>query len=1180
MGLFKKLKPSLGKPSASSSSSSPSTSLPVSPNLDNDDYPNDADILRPARPAFHPRFRSSSSASSSRTSLVENGNSSVKSIPYASLAPRVDPATHNNNIAAAAPLPHALSPSHDAFPRSTRSPRPRPLLQFDASDPASRPLPTTPHDTSSPLARQMSGTSAADGEGGAKKRRTFFGMMGKSKSKSNLADDAQRKERQQQSEAIEQYVENRRFAQQKPPPVEASATSSLSQPTPSSFPLLAPPIIKTPTRLSAFDPFGEIDSRLDEVLRSPDEMPPRSSPSQAVERSRPLPEPPVTAPDNVEPSPAPTTAPALSPSRSTTNTSSPATFGSDPQLPSEAAAPTAAAPTSSSNASSSSFPWSLPRSKSPTPSALFGRVKSKDGTTQLAPTTSGSGINPTEQVANADKSPKETTTGLGLMRLRPKPTPVAKQDDDGFRVRSFRHVSSGSGIPPWEVQFDGANGEARTTTSSPPLVSVDLDAPAPTARPANHQRHSSNSGIPLSRPTSMADDGDISPRQVSVQRFKQTRRFSSMDLPAAQESLAQQQEQAKESMEVLLPAPGQSSDSADGMSSPTTETGSKAAFFPAEMRRSPPSETTTRPGHSRSSSGFVVRNRRTLSVASTEAMGFRDVSASDDGHRSMSILGGDIAASPTTDNADAMVLTARQTRQSPRPASVVGFAGPSPYTAAPSTSPGSRTSLSSRLAGLAVATRSTPLDPIGCEIPPVTSPSSPSSTVTAVPSQAHTELPPVTALPPPARPPSVRPASSSRPPSVVSSSPATRAKDLDGWASSSEDESSSKKVRVKRAALPPAKPFAAKPRTESMPSGLRRPPPPSIAFKDATPVKDPRKPSGTRSASSNDLLSIQHASKPTFQNRRSVAAQEAVSSESETEESSDNESLAAIRTRGSSNSLSSHYRSGVTTPPVRPPPSMLHSAPVSPRRERKPILAEAASKPRPIAPQRQAPAAAAPRPHSTTPSYRSPSQMTFVPPLLPPAPLATASLRPRESPASSQSGATGDTATSGMPMTPKDTDLTIAEPRIRRNERASSNDAASAAGARARRVSFAQAGWSADTSTDEDAQREHARKERRREEAMKANEVSFTFFFFSARLDLCLRLSQIGNINNATRAPPKEAHALPTPPAFMPFMAGGGSPGMMSPQQWQQMYAAQMWQMGQMANLNDPMAYMHAHQQA
>lgn len=983
----------------------------------------------------------------------------------------------------------------DTFPRSSRSPRTRPLLQFDASETAAaaRPLPMAPQETS-PLARQVSGNSAADSENaGAKKRRTFFGMMGKSKSKSNLADDAQRKERQQQSEAVEQYVENRRARQQQqpvepslgaasaPPPAEAAANG---------LPLLAPPMIKTPTRLSAFDPFGEIDQRLDEILVSSGGQRQAASP-QPAERSRPLPEPPAAisaAPSSGNASPPPTSAPTLSTSRSTPNASTPATSGADSQLPSDSP-PVVASTMSSSNASAGSFPWSMPRSKSPTPSAIFGRVKSKDGSASLAAQSSGSASsNPAETVASADKSPKEPSTGLGLMRLRPRPSSVVKPDGDGFRVRSFRHVSSGSGIPPWEVQFDEANGEARTMTSSPPLVSVDLDAPAqpaPTARPANHSRRSSSNGVPLARPTSsVVDDGDSSPRQVSVQRFKQTRRFSSMDLPSAQELLAQPQP-GHETMEVLLP--DQTSDPTEILDSPPIQdhglpnNTSAPAQLPAETRRSPPPET-TRPGHSRTSSGFVVRNRRTASVASTEAMGFRDVSASDDGHRSTTVLGGDIAASPVAEHADSMVSTARQARQSPRPASVVGFSGPSPYSQAPSTSPGSRTSLSSRLAGLAVATRPTQLEPVGCEIPPVTSPSSPSSTVTAVPSQTHTELPPVVSLPQPARPPSVRPASS-RPPSVVSSSPATRAKDLDGWASSSDDETKDKKVRVKRAAPPPSKPFAAKPRTESMPSGLRRPPPPSIAFRDATPVKDERKPNGTRSASSNDLLAVQHSSRSAFATRHSVApAVESSDSESESEVSSDNESLAAIRTRGSSNSLGNQYRNGVTTPPVRPP-SMLHSAPASPQRERKTL---AASKPRPIATQ-QAPA---PRPHSTAPSYRSPSQMTFVPPLLPPAPLATASLRPRESPASSQSGTTGDTTASGMPMTPKDSDLTIAEPRVRRNERATGSEAASALGARARRVSFAQAGWSQDTSTDEDAQREHARKERRREEALKANEVS------------------------------------------------------------------------------------------
>lgn len=147
-------------------------------------------------------------------------------------------------------------------------------------------------------------------------------------------------------------------------------------------------------------------------------------------------------------------------------------------------------------------------------------------------------------------------------------------------------------------------------------------------------------------------------------------------------------------------------------------------------------------------------------------------------------------------------------------------------------------------------------------------------------------------------------------------------------------------------------------------------------------------------------------------------------------------------------------------------------------------------------------------------------------------------------------------------MTPRDLDHTIGEPHIR-SGRASPNATTVTAGPGSRRVSFAHADWSQGAA--DDAQRERRRKERRRDEARKAIELG------------------------ATKNAPEPEKVAPTAtplqnqpqPQFSPFMPGPMMPGMLSAQQWQQMYASQMWnQMGINNDMGDQMAYIQAHQQA
>jgi hypothetical protein len=399
-----------------------------------------------------------------------------------------------------------------------------------------------------------------------------------------------------------------------------------------------------------------------------------------------------------------------------------------------------------------------------------------------------------------------------------------------------------------------------------------------------------------------------------------------------------------------------------------------------------------------------------------------------------------------------------------------------------------RASLHERLAGLAVSTPPVAHMPLAtspeCEIPPAPrTPSPETPTLRAAiprPTSAQATVAP-------------RPIVQQRSTSNLSMN---RQKARTGWdASSSEEESDTgKKVPRKARTASLSKVPQASFKVPNLPSGLRRPPAPSEAF-GAEEEETPRRPSlaGSRGSSNGSRASSFNSNRgpqpSSFQQARMSGHAKKLSNavaddESDSSDSSEDEPLTAIKHKQSSASLASG--SSLTVPNTRSKPSSLTSSPAKSSRSNSNLSLPSAGSGSYGRSSLFSPPALA----STLPVSPASTRMPLASPgSRPPSSLVTAGLRTRDSPASSQSGATtGDTSSGGLPVTPRESSLVLGNPAAVHSARSSFSSTQIANNAR--RVSFAEnERGQALRNAEQDPERKT--NERRREEARKATEVSF-----------------------------------------------------------------------------------------
>ncbi|KAJ9121724.1 hypothetical protein QFC22_002345 [Naganishia vaughanmartiniae] len=829
------------------------------------------------------------------------------------------------------------------------------------------------------------------------------------------------------------------------------------------------------------------------------------------------------------------------------------------------------------------FPW-LNRSRSKSPNTLgLGR--------------------PLEQGSAAMTKTKSKEKAKG----KPKPG----EEDGSFKVKAFRHVSSGSGVPPWEVQFDYEGGqqlEAATSTrsESDPVVPQRADLRDISTSQSSHPDDVSGrrSMSYVGRPPSIAGsiNNDDTPRQVSVQRFKQTRRYSGISmngdngfasheqLPYRSSGQGHTRIKSDSSGVEILVSPqkrrmaNQDSDNSDEevlatnhwngkddseqypASRPMNRSYSTSALsiespierpaftaggvHPAVRRSLDQGRELQTPGIvslvPHRSSGFAVQNRRAVSVF-------------DESTRISVNNGRQIEPQPKT----RPFGHDRSQSASGIQDLAAAISHPSQLSSGVATSD-SRPSLRERLAGLALSTPPVTDLPLvsspDCEIPPAPSDSPEPPIVQAVIARPASAQGLATA----------RPSAQQRSASAISTN---RQKVRTGWdASSSDEESDSAKKRIRKprtasAANAPLPAF----KVQSLPSGVRRPPAPSEAF--GPDEHDSPKPSGASGNQGSRTSSFNSTKSPlpsSFERARTSRHQRTPSSAmresgSDSSSSSDDEPLTAIKHRQSSNSLNSG--ASFVAPSNRAKTSSRTSSPAKSVRSSSNLSLPPANSSQSVS--RSATSTSSLNTTSTamSPVQRSSQLLSNSVVPRPPSTWTTAGLHTRESPTSSQSGATtGDTSSGGVPATPQEQSIALGNPVVVRSTRSSFS---STQLANTRRVSFAEHGDGQSVrNVEEDAEKEQVRKtnERRREEARKATEI--------------------GQAANGT---PDEDAAPPQNPtqylqnmqsqipqfgqmsnSFNPYF-GMAQPGYMDPTQ--QMYMLQM-QMAQMAQMNPAMVQM------
>lgn len=757
---------------------------------------------------------------------------------------------------------------------------------------------------------------------------------------------------------------------------------------------------------------------------------------------------------------------------------------------------------SKGSSNQSVFPW-LNRSRSKSPNSLAG----------MGPNDQGSA--PMVKSKSKEKGKSKGNSG---------------EDDGSFKVRAFRHVSSGSGIPPWEVQFEHENPHSPHVTDSPRSESGQVIPQRPDLRGGTSSSAHTETGSQqrlslqgLGRPPSVAGSitSEQDPRQVSVQRFKQTRRYSGMSAngidafsaevaePVSYKNQGHHRVRSDSSgVEVLISprkkkttdmdsdtsdeeilAPSRQGDNVDKKGQSLARAMSRSLSTPALEaipmlhssfeRSQEPSTGRQLLGHSvapgivahppRRPPGFAVQGRRAISVF-------------DQNHQINVHGGGMLSSQPNvrafghdrSRSTSGIQDLAAEISKGKRTATDISHG---------------RASLHERLAGLAVSTppvANMPVaSPLECEIPPVPQTPSAETPKMRVPIPRPTSAQATVTQ---------RPITQQRSTSTLS---ANRQKARTGWDASSSDEDSDKGRKVPRKARTASASKLPQPffKVPNLPSGLRRPPAPSEAF-GAEEEETPRRPSlaGSRGSSNGSRASSFHSSRgqqpSSFQQARmskhSRSPSNAIADdESDSSDSSEDEPLTAIKHKHSSASLASG--SSLTVPNTRSKPSSSASSPAKSSRSNSNLSLPSAGA---VPYGRSGPSLFTP---PVLPSALPVSPVSARVPLespgsRPATSLVTAGLRTRDSPASSQSGATtGDTSSGGLPVTPRESSLILGNPVIVQSARSSFSSAQAINNPR--RVSFAEneSGQSSRNAEEELGKRTN---ERRREEARKATEVN------------------------------------------------------------------------------------------
>lgn len=731
------------------------------------------------------------------------------------------------------------------------------------------------------------------------------------------------------------------------------------------------------------------------------------------------------------------------------------------------------------------------------------------------------------------KSPNPLSEGSAPMiksksKEKGKGKPQTENDHGSFKVRAFRHVSSGSGVPPWEVQFEHEtlqrpqNAEAQRSESDPVVQQRNnLRHGSPPLRSPETSAAQRPSLQGLGRPPSVAGsiNSEHDTRQLSVQRFKQTRRYSGISMNDDQtpyQSPGQGHHRVKSDssgVEVLLSPPKKrtgklGSDSSDEEVLAPSRYDDKEASNDTQplsraMNRSFSTSALTSPpaigsGESKSNEDPITE-RRSMDQSAAPGIvshpprrppgfavqGRRAVSVFDQSSQVTVSVGGKVTSQSS--NRPFGHDRSRSASGIQDLAAEIQHAQPSP-----GNSSQARLALRDRLAGLAIST------PPMTEVPLV---SSPECEIPPAPRSPSPETPKVqSAIPRPSSsqaPVTPRPLMQQR---SVSNMSNNRQKARTGWDASSSDEESDtekkplRKVRTTSASKPPQATF----KVQSLPSGVRRPPAPSEAFgmdEDESPARSSAvgKPgSRTSSFGSNRGPPTSSFQRPKLSSHSRDPSNALADSDSDSSDSSEDEPLTAIKQKQSSSSLAS--RASLAIPGVQTKPSSQNSSPAKSSRSNSNMSLPPVSSPivgRPAISPSSLPAAS-PAMSPSLISSRISLASTVVP--RPPTSFVTAGSRTRDSPASSQSGATtGDTSSGGLPVTPKESVVALSNPATLHSARSSFSSTQYANNAR--RVSFAEdeKAKAAQNAKDE-VSKDQSRKtnERRREEARKATEVSWS----------------------------------------------------------------------------------------
>jgi hypothetical protein len=612
--------------------------------------------------------------------------------------------------------------------------------------------------------------------------------------------------------------------------------------------------------------------------------------------------------------------------------------------------------------------------------------------------------------------------------------------DDSFQIRGFRHVSGGSG---------------RSPLASP----LEIEA---AAKSADAHRRRPNTNLPprLSRPPSFAGSiaGDEPAKQVSVQMFKQARRQSTSSVFTLEAyRLEDEEDNRNPSSSIhepsqILPVLRRVSTQESGMEMLASPERRQARLSDVKIddRIEGLDESTQIQSFKPLARNSASNGKPSISSPTTLRSDFGSPIPGSSG--SLIKPGYLEDAPPHRQPQDVSYMTKRLETQSVTSfelaepvqsiknhnrswsASLVpapGVARDGSDLPSSSNSPVPRPSLHERLASATVSTPPAQMTPStsGCLIPPV-------ELVPKIKLEPHSAM---------SRPVSHR--------NQSSRSGTKRSTPLNGWASSSEEESDGDQHKTAQSGPRPLR---------NLPSGIRRPPPPSEAFGQEihpSPSKSGR-PLSTKQTGSPMQSTYAHRS--SFSSaRRATGIPSSSSSESEGEASSSDESLAAVAKKQSKRPLGSKLSHST--------PDLSTSLQPQDARFNRKLL-----------------------PVSTPSAGKSTTEWTSKRALpTPPSQPNTAiylhvKSNPYESPPSSQSGTTADASSRVGPLTPQE--MPYFQPPITLTNDVV--DSTSPPQSRSRRVSFIKDSWpTAGVEATKAAAEDKHRNERRRAETAASIQV-------------------------------------------------------------------------------------------